>query len=202
MQNGYLVVAAKKKNTITGFDQWLEAFNVYEQVVVSANPARFIEFSNYRQIMHRAQKQYIWPAVYTFDNYHRSALATSIQGRLDQIDPALYAQVLNATAVKPNQGCFKCKAPDHQAKHCQFGNEAESRLPSHQPFRGKGRSWSEGGLQGYGHVQTDSDICNNYNRNACYYRQCKRAHVCKVCKGSHPVTHCTRSGNQTRSQRH
>jgi hypothetical protein len=192
-----LVVAPKKKGIIGSFEVRLEAFNVYEHVVVSADPTRFQEFSNYRQIVQRAQKQYVWSAVAAFDTYHRSLVAANrATTRLHNIDAALYAQILNAAAVKQGSTCYNCKGPDHFSKACPFATEGRqrsdapgsARTPSDPPFRGKGRSWSEGGLAGY--RDREVEICNNFNLSACYYRACRRAHICKICRGEHPASKC------------
>jgi hypothetical protein len=113
IEDGKVTVAPKKRQTLTSYELWQEAFTVYEYVVVSSHPGKFAEFSSYRQIMQRASKQFHWPALCTFDAYHRIAVAGTPGRRLDEVDASLYAQILNSTAVKANMGCYNCKATDH-----------------------------------------------------------------------------------------
>jgi hypothetical protein len=192
VEDGRITVAPKKKQAISNFDQWLQAFTAYEYVLVGSNPSKFAECSAYRQIIQRANKQFLWPALCTFDMHHRITVANDPGRRLDNIDPALYAQILNSTAVKVNVGCFRCKDVDHVSRNCPFGVE-EGAKPFHgsQPFRSKGRSWSESGPQ----PSLDGEICNNFNKSACYYRYCKRLHICKLCRGQHAANKCSRATN-------
>jgi hypothetical protein len=202
LPNGQVSLQSRRKRSIDSFEAWSEAYNQLEHVVVSAFPAKFPEFSLYRQIIHRAAKSFTWSAVAAFDVRHRMQVATTPGKKFQEIDVALYAQVLNSTVAKIQGACYSCGANDHMARNCPFAAD----LPQQQrgpPFRNKDRPASVGSGQGrFGPRQDESaEICNNWNREACNYRMCKRLHICKVCRGNHPSTRCPRSqgpGSQPR----
>ena len=58
---------AKRKVTIESFDLWLEAWSVYEEKLMAANPDRYIELAHYRSIIQKANRKFQWTAVYDYD---------------------------------------------------------------------------------------------------------------------------------------
>ena len=173
----------KRKPTIESFDQWLEAWTVYEKNEIIDKPARYHDMASYRLIIQKANRKFSWTAVYEFDVQFRRGLST-IQGRLDMIDTTLYATILDSSAVrKESSSCARCKSLYHLVRDCPFRarTAVEENKKEKTNEQWKYDRWTHNGTEG----------CNLYQRRACQQgKDCKRAHVCKSCRGNHANADC------------
>ena len=195
------VIKAPRKRQIDSFDTWLQAWNAYEKLVMAAQPSRYTELASYREQIQFANRKFRWPSVYMFDIHSRMAYAKQIQlgsASLDVIDTTLYATVLDASALRPHpRQCSRCKSFDHLVKDCTFlaQDQMEETTPQkstgyglRNPVGNQNLSWKY--TRWYS--PTGQEGWNLYQRKACYQgANCKRAHICKSCRGDHPEADCT-----------
>lgn len=63
-----------QRTTIESFDIWLEAWTIYENLLLEKYPTRQKELSRYRDIIHKANRKYLWSSVYSYDvHFHLNA---------------------------------------------------------------------------------------------------------------------------------
>lgn len=196
------VIKGPRKRQIDSFDTWLQAWNAYEKVVMAAQPSRYTELASYREQIQFANRKFRWSSVYMFDIHSRMAYAKRIQlgnsASLDVIDTTLYATVLDASALRPHpRQCSRCKSFDHLVKDCTFLAQDQMEENSPQKSTGYGARTSVGNQNlswkyTRWYSPTGQEGCNLYQRKACSQgTNCKRAHICKSCRGDHPQADCT-----------
>lgn len=203
--SGDLIPIARppRKRLVDSFDVWLQVWTKYEMEIVSTQPERYLELAAYREQIQLANRKFRWPSVYLFDVQTRvhAASRKDAQARLDVLDTTLYTTILDASALRlhPKQ-CTRCKSFDHLVRDCPFlaqekPQEAASG-PSKPSVTGTSAidTWK---LQKW-FTAAGQEGCNLYQRKWCNLGEaCKRAHVCKACRGDHPQADCPRStGNQ------
>ena len=119
------VIKGHRKRHIDSFDTWLQAWNVYEKLVMAAQPEHYTELATYREQIQFANRKFRWSPIYMFGIHSRMAYASKVsrnpRARLDILDTTLYATVLNASALRrhPRQ-CSRCKSFDHLVRDCTF----------------------------------------------------------------------------------
>jgi len=176
-----------KKLTIESFDHWLEAWSVHERALVMADPAKYTELAQYRGIIQKANRKFRWKTVYDFDVQFRMSLSGTT-GRLDHIDSTLYTTILDSSAVcKEGISCQRCKSGHHLVRDCSFRAKQtveETKAPTKAGSAAdqwKYAKWFHNNIEG----------CNLFQRRVCQQgKECKRAHVCKACRGDHPMADC------------
>ena len=200
------VIKGHRKRQIDSFDTWLQAWNVYEKLIMAAQPERYTELASYREQIQFANRKFRWSPVYMFDIHSRMAYASKVSrdqhARLDILDTTLYATVLDASALRPHpRQCSRCKSFDHLVRDCTFPapDQMEETSPA-QKSSGYGRHLSGNRPLGdqlsawkYAKWYSPSgqEGCNLFQRKACYQgTNCKRAHICKTCRGDHPAADC------------
>ena len=65
--NGLEFREKKQQKGINNFLSWLQAWNLYELVVVSKRPEVFENMARYRQLTEDCDKKYKWSAVFLYD---------------------------------------------------------------------------------------------------------------------------------------
>ncbi|KAK3739498.1 hypothetical protein QZH41_005056 [Actinostola sp. cb2023] len=186
-ENGVLI--AKRVRNIDSFDTRLTAWFKFEELSMMSSKYSYTDLAKYRSVIHSASRKFRWSAVYAYDIRFRSKLAAGEIASFGTIDHTLYTTTLDATALRPDaKQCFRCKAYDHEARDCPFRpQDPAAKTPETTPRATeawKRDQWTHEGKEG----------CNLYQRKACHMgAQCRRAHVCKTCKGSHPLADCPKS---------
>ncbi|KAK3751259.1 hypothetical protein QZH41_001072 [Actinostola sp. cb2023] len=186
-ENGVLIAKRVQRN-IDSFDTWLTAWFKFEELSMVSSKC-YTDLTKYRSVIHSASRKFRWSAVYAYDIRFRSKLASGEITSFGTIDHTLYTTTLDATALRPDaKQCFRCKAYDHEARDCPFRpQDPAAKTPETTPRATeawKRDQWTHDGKEG----------CNLYQRKACNMgAQCRRAHVCKTCKGSHPLADCPKS---------
>jgi len=121
-----------------------------------------------------------------FDTQYRRSLE-DIPRQFDQIDTTLFATILDFSADRrDNVTCHRCKST-HLLRDCPFRTktkmeEGKTTKKSETPgMEWKYEKWFYNNIEG----------CNLYQRKACQQgKDCKRSHVCKTCRGDHPLADC------------
>ena len=184
--------------TIESFDLWLEAWNIYEALLMDVDPAQYKELARYRDVIQKADRKFMWSAVYSYDVQFRLSLTLNKSARFDTIDTTLYTTLLDSSAVrKEGHVCQRCKSPNHLVRDCSFraksaleenqgtkkiGPRTRQDSTSQQPYYWKYEKWfASNGTEG----------CNLFQRNSCQQgAECKRAHICKAFRGDHAMADC------------
>ena len=116
--------ANKNKDQCTSmksFDIWLEAWTIYEDLLLDKDPVPYKELSTYRGIIHKANRKYMWSSVYSYDIHFRSNAAIDPNTCFDVLDTALYKTFLYSSPIwKDSTFCQCCKSPDHLVPDCPF----------------------------------------------------------------------------------
>lgn len=174
----------RQQATMESFDHWLEAWTLYERDIIKTDPSHFGDVSQYRSLIQQANRKFRWATVYDFDVRFRQGLSTT-PGRLSIIDTTLYATILDSSAVrKESTTCPRCKSSRHLIRDCPFRPRPamEENKKDNATKEWKYDKWMHNGIEG----------CNLYQRRACQQgKECKRAHVCKSCRGNHSLADCS-----------
>ena len=190
LENGHVAYKPKrKKRQVTDILTWIEAWRAYEKLMTTFHGSHlYIVFSDYMSTIMAYAKKYSWSAVSAFDMRHRASLARTSINFL-AIDHILVSTVLDSTAVKLNaQRCRRCRSLDHFENECPFPSPAS---PASAP---KTRTATRTATP-----NPQTEVCNNFNNLKCAFSNCKRAHICRVCKGELPHPLCIKSGNCARA---
>ena len=86
----------KVKKSIDNFDNWLNAWSVFEQLVVISKPTMYMysKLAQYRQFIHRCDRKFLWHAVSTYDTRFRAKLSETKSFMYDTVDNMLYVSIL------------------------------------------------------------------------------------------------------------
>ena len=84
-----------QKVTIDLFDSWLEAWSIYEALVMDVAPLRYKELARYRDVIQKANRKFVWSAVYNYDAQFRLSLNLNTSARFDTVDTTLYTTILD-----------------------------------------------------------------------------------------------------------
>ena len=166
----------KNKQGITNFLSWLRAWNQFEHIVLQSKADLYDKLATYRRLIQECDRKYKWQDVYMYDVKFRSKLASSSDKfAYDRVDVEIFVTTLDATAVKQSGfSCFRCKSSEHKVQNCPFqASEAMQEKPKSQVWFHQGR-----------------EICNNWQVGKCTYTGCRRAHVCRKCRGPEPYFQC------------
>ena len=165
----------KGKKSIDNIVKWLEAWTVYEQILVSHfGLAMFKEMSEYKRFILEQEKKYVFSAVYAYDSRHRAALSSKSL-RFTQINATLMHQCFEAISSKMSLVNEKRveKQGDSEPQPFQPPPSAEAKT-SKKP---KSKS-----------------VCLKFNDLLCNDISCTRRHICRGCRGEKPYLTCIKTG--------
>ena len=186
IEKGELKFRNKKvKRSIDSFSTWLSAWNNYELVLMAKHPNIYKKLVAYRDLIQNCDKNFKWNAVMKYDMRFRAKRGESNNFDFDIVDTTLYATIFDATAVKSTwKTCLRCNASDHLVADCPFPEEhqvAENASKYRKKTHDTTVRWFNNGIEG----------CNNYQlEHSCSYPGCRRAHVCRSCRGPDPYARC------------
>ena len=182
----------RPSRTIDNFNQWLEAWNNFEYILMSDNPRCYNDLAIYRNFIQACDKKFSWQSVSMYDSRFRAKLVSCRDLTYAHIDSDLYTSLFDITAAKKGaKACFRCKSVEHVVQACPF--PAQDPVETYQkkaqiPRFNKANKYHAG-----------KEICHNFQVGRCHYDQCKRAHVCESCRGDQPRFRC---GCNDQSQAH
>ena len=196
--SGDLIPIARppRKRPVDSFDVWLQVWTKYEMEIFSARTELYLELAAFREQIQLANRKFCWPSTYLFDVQTRvhAASPRDAQARLDVLDTTLYTTILDASALRlhPKQ-CTRCKSFDHLVRDCSFLAQEKPQEAASSPSK----PWANGTsaidlwkLQKQ-FTTASQEGCNLYQQYWCNLGEaCRRAHVCKACRGDHPQADC------------
>ena len=176
---------AKGKGKIKDYNSWSLAWSIYLRCMVQFFPRLIHQLVSYQSYIAQFATQYMFSAIYTFDQLHRLNLANDPGRKWDVIDDFLFnAHLRNATLSLSSRShtlsvirCFSCNEIGHLASRCP---KRAIRYSSGEPFRN-------------GDQRSGRGYCIRYNRGAqCEGSECQYIHACSSCtRGGHPRIRCT-----------
>ncbi|CAH1782520.1 unnamed protein product, partial [Owenia fusiformis] len=109
----------RKVKTLATFNQWLSAWNVFENILIQHNPDLYTCLSSYRSLIQDSDKKFTWKSVNTYDIKFRSKLAQKKSFDYQTIDTTLYVTTFDATSVRQQLKCHRCHG-NHKVANCTF----------------------------------------------------------------------------------
>ena len=192
-QKGEGKTTTKAKKRALELTVWLQCFALYVGVLAPRFPLEVPELMAYMIAIIRAAQEYEGPSWAAYDAaYRRQAEAQGLT-KWSQINPSLYAICFTGKAKKVDR-CDRCLSATHKAEDCSLTAEddpdvakrlkaiesAVMALTSPPPAK-KTRERS-------------TQVCRNWNKNACSFQGCRYIHQCAGCGGSHPILECPSKG--------
>ena len=190
LEEGTLQLRPKRlRKSIDCFLTWLQAWNVYEAILVNYDCKLYNKLLAYRSFIQSMDRKYNWSAVFCYDVRFRTELSHNKQFDYDKPMNDLVVTILDATAVKNNiSRCFRCRSAEHMVSDCPF----PATHPLEKDQTSKTRNQTQKVFKWY-HMEKEG--CNNFNFGRCHYPGCQRAHVCKACRGPEPYIRCRNCNN-------
>ena len=174
------VKSARQKRTITNVYRWLEAWGVYENLLIRHyGLAMYSNMSLYRARIVGLTQKYRWSHVMLYDIRHRRKLSTYRSFDFSIVDQELYLSVFDSQSVRSGSRCNKCLAFDHSTGECPFKARDVVGIPDKKKA-------------------LKNDICEKFQENKCRFgSKCYRKHVCSACGSSEPKITCKCKENRT-----
>lgn len=143
----------------------------------TVQPFAYLPCAEYRNFILDCSYKYMWNAVSQFDAKHRIKLASRGSLEFGTIDHTLFIMTFHSSTARKNGTCFRCKSTDHFVGNCLFQEERKEPTP---------RSGSYNQPIAY---HQGKEICTS-SRTRNDTLACKRAPVCKICRGPMPLSRC------------
>ena len=160
-------------------------------------PENYSSLAEYHTLIQGCDTKYVWHKVYMYDVQFRAKLATALPGErfaFHSVDVGLFVTILDATAVKSQNGCYRCCSLSHNVANCpkafQTSHatlETSKKERKGQPFE----KWHHQGVEGL----------NNWQAGKCHFSSCAHAHVCRQCRGPQPLYMCDRCKHREKDYR-
>lgn len=109
--------------TISSFLTVLKAWTVFENLVMRFYPETYSSLAQYRTHIQGCDAKYIWRKVYMYDVQFHAKLPTAPPDNrfvFHSVDAGLFVTILDATAVKQQNGCYRCRSLSHTVADCLF----------------------------------------------------------------------------------
>lgn len=173
--------SVKTRKSVIGMYKWLEAWGIYELLLVRAYGFQiFAEMNIYRNFILGLFQKFKAPQVIMYDHKHRLRLAASRSFAFSKLDHDLYITTFDANALRSINKCSKCAATDHGANECPF----KSSSGGNDSFRAK---------RNYSSAASQSQVCQRFQDGTCRFGgKCKYKHACLECGGSEGFKTCSR----------
>ena len=116
---------------ITQLEKWLEAWNMYERVLMCHDDTLYHGLATYRDFILQCNKKFHWSAVYAYDRRYRAQLAAHKSLEYGNIDNDLHNEVFDSASVRRDlQRCYRCQSIQHPVKLCPFPRNSPRRRRS------------------------------------------------------------------------
>ena len=164
-------VAQAKKRPITNIITWVQCFSKYTAAVAQKYPECTPGFMSHMLVVLKAFGEVEEPGWCLYDEAFREKMASMGLKQWPGVDVQVYQETC---------GGFPRKRTERPTEPRMAGSSGIKR-PTGGP------------------KQT---VCWQYNDGSCSYgRQCKFPHVCEVCRGAHPKSHCPSATGAGKRQR-
>ena len=186
--NGTLHVRPRRqRKVIDSFSTWISAWANYEALVLTKLPNLYHNFAKYRYFIQTCDRKYLWHACYAYDCRFRASVANSKIWDFHQSNSDIYITTFDATTVKRSaKQCYRCKAFDHNVMECPF--PAPNQMAEIKKTSSSASSSARFSRDKWSHLGKEG--CHNFQSGRCTDTYCRRAHVCKACRGPESFFRC------------
>ncbi len=169
------------RQKVNNISSWFEAWNIYIQAMIKFHPNLAADLMSYQESICTFQRLYPVSAWLKYDAAFRMSMGLNKQLSWTRTDDYCFNKFIRCaynSAPQPQQPDpkgFRGSSSEHSASQGAQADAQQSRS-NFRRFRG-----SDSQQQG---------VCFHYNTGRCFRYQCKFAHRCKLCAGSHPASMC------------
>ena len=104
--------------SITSFDTWMQAWNIYLAVLLAHNPSRAVELFGYQRLICSANTLLPVHSWLQYDSTFRTLAAANPLLRWDQRHPDLWSECLASGQQNKHWPCPYCRATNHFPSNC------------------------------------------------------------------------------------
>jgi len=177
----------RKVAPVTDILVWLSCYAAMVGVLSRAYPQMVPEFMAYQATIIKCCRDFDGIAWAQYDRVYRRQVAQTKDLHWSKLNPTLYSLCF-AGKAKRHVACHFCLSDIHSSDQCP-DNPAKLFPPWQQPMPFTAPVLPAPKLQ----------VCHLFNSRdgpRCTYRQCKFAHICSLCRGSHPRSICNKRDNE------
>ena len=163
---------------------WIQCFSIYTAIVLHYQPDRATAMLMYMSKISNLSSKFKWPSWVIYDQAIRQEAADSGRTDWSKIDSGIHSQCFNGMAKSGEGWCRFCHSLDHLYESCPL-------RPIEVPGTKRAASHSTYPTPKRGNMS--APVCGKYNafNGKCSFGpSCKYLHICKKCRGEHPVTQC------------
>ena len=180
-----------RRAMVADINVWTECYATLAAILSAAYPEKAPHLFAYLRTITKASRTFDNTAWASYDMAYRRQAAN--RGSLDwgYVDPALYNEAF-AGRAKLLSRCRYCLADTHNSTECP---SAPAGSPTGTTEAGPAPHRRTAGGTSSRDRSASVEICRLYNAvggSRCRYQQCRYAHLCMKCKGSHPSAECDR----------
>ena len=183
------------RGKVRDFKTWTLAWSNYVRCMLHYFPYLAQELCTYLAHIAQFACQYVFSAVYAFDQTTRLHLANNNHRRWDVIDDMIFnthlrgapgpSSAMVGRRPLPQQSstfrCFKCGDRGHFANHCK--TQPQSQVRNESATTTINRTAMAG--------STSSSTCHRFNRGVACHDRCSYPHKCSICgKSQHAANRC------------
>ena len=174
-------VVRHKRRQINSITDWIQAFVVYMEAIVSEHPSATLELLAYMLTIIKATQQYDRLYWRSYDTNYRITAAASGNRAWSRLDTDLYTRFFTGRA-KPVSASSICDSISHLASDCS----QNSRKFTHRKREGPKFPAASQAIK---RRQWPTDVCAEFNaRGTCTFgSRCKYRHSCDDCSGDQDV---------------
>lgn len=173
----------RRSAPVTDILQWLQCYAAMVGVLSKAYPSMVPEFMSYQATIIKCARDFDGLAWAQYDRAYRRQVAQTKDLRWSRLNPTLYSL------------CFAGKAKRHiVCAFCLSDNHTTEQCPENPSSVANSMSWfNNSTLPGPSQAYYQERLCNLFNAVGgprCNFHQCKFAHKCSACRGTHARAFC------------
>ena len=179
----------KPKRSVKTSFQWLEAWGIYELIMVSAHGTQiFSEMALYRNFVISLMAKHKFPFVLHYDTRHRQLLGADRCINFTSMTPQLFMTTFDSNSFKNSSKCTRCGSTDHLENSCPFRVSGQA---GDLPRSSKKQNSRQGGRQASDSAAPHPRTCYQFQDGFCKAGdRCSRPHSCMVCGGPEGYYKC------------
>jgi len=158
------------KRLIPNFQTWTQCFVIYAAALLKHHPDK-LPLMAYMFEMAKNARKFKWPSRVVYDQNFQMQKASKAGMTWSTVDLSIYTQCFLGMAVNPSESSYRtCQSLDHSSSSCLAA--------PHPPKRRRT-------------MESQRDLCCNFNTKGCTYTGCCYIHKYWHCKGTCLASGCT-----------
>jgi hypothetical protein len=190
-KTGTLRFTTGPKVKLNSIERWLDAYEMFMSVAITAFPAKAQQYIAYQGIVRHAASHYMGGGFLRYDEAFRKLASANSSLSWAEMDNQLWMMTFHGRS-KPT--CNNCMSPAHLQKECPL-NPTTAVLPWRPSYNAAQTSTvSQARRPGQSTFrQGNNKFCYQFNeKQGCSFPdgKCRFKHVCAACQGGHPEYKC------------